>query len=167
MSVAERVAGQDEFGGADGHRRNSQFFKGCSEEARTEAFSVRSEAIVQRFFRKQRGSALQRVVEKILSQEAKIAGHTFGCERVEAQFAKDIEMDVEKMLRFAECVITTAVVQRGGDREKAVGYTLHGRNNHHDTWPRGCFADQAARVEHAFGSKQRTAAKLESENFAS
>jgi hypothetical protein len=101
-------------------------------------------------------------VEKIMAQKAQIARDALGSEGIEAQFTKDIEMDVKEMFRPAKSVLATAHCERSSDGQKAVGNAFHSRDHHNDTGVRRGFTDQARCVEHALSALQRTTAKFES-----
>jgi hypothetical protein len=99
LRIAEGVAGQDEFGGADRYRRYAGFFERGGEEARAQTFAVRGQAVMQGLARKNCcTSALRNVVKKILAEEAKVARDLFSAKRIEAQFAEHVEMGVKKMI---------------------------------------------------------------------
>jgi hypothetical protein len=164
-SIAERVASQNKFRGADGNGGHARLLKSRSKEAGAESLAVRCETILQRGATS--GARLRfrrRIVQQVLAEELKCARNAIVLLRFQTEIAKHFHVELKNALGVAPGIGSASGFKRARDPQQTIGNPLHRRNNNDDVRARSRFADDSGSMEHALCAEKRAPAKLKRAN---
>ncbi len=153
LGVAERVAGQNEFGRCDGNSGDAGALECGGKQARAEAFAERRQPVEQLwsgcyvFVRRD-------FVKQVAAERIEPVGDAVVRVGIEGEFAKNIMVQTEQDFGIGTRALIFAFGEKLRDGEEAIGYALHRGDDYDNVRAASDRLHQPRGVQHALSTEQ-------------